>query len=790
MSEQVGGIYYDVTLDTRKLVDGTRVVDRELSSVAGKFNIVAAAVAALGAAMAAARIAQRADEFRLLATRVEVAAGSVQSGVVAFESLVAISRRTQSSLAGNIEVFNRLNQSLLQMGGTQNDTLLVTELLAKAIKVSGASAVEAKAAMLQFGQALGSGKLAGDELRSLMETAPYLMRQLADGIGVPVGALKKLGEDGKLTADVVVNALTKAAARIDEDFKKFPQTIEAAMVVAADAAGLAAMKLDELTGTSAALTGMAKGLGEALDKVADQLGAANREAGNLGRNDAVRSWADTTRIALSYLVDGADLLWQTLSVLGRNVGFVFTGIGTEIGGIGAQVAAVMRGDFAQAKAIGDAMRADADRRRAELDAADARTLGRAKLAGQAMREAWDQGAGAGRGFVNPTAAPSKLKPPAPDPKAGPKFDAGAYLAGLEKATLDGTERVDAMEREALRKNAELLKEKKITAEQAAKAVTLIETNAAQERRDIQLRNAEDIRSAIEQGGKEEAAAQARLEAQRQQGQALAAGAIAGAQDPVTRLQIELQQKSQMLADAAALDMENLALYAAARVALEDDTARQIAEIRQRQVDQQAQNNAMSLALMSDLAGQAYSVLEKSGREQTALGKALFLAQKAIAVAEIILNTEVAAAKAGAQLGIFGLPMATMIRATGYASAGLVAGLAIGEAVAGKRQYGGPVSAGNLYRVNEAGQPEMFTAANGSQYMMPTASGKVTAADKVGGGGLQVVEIHNYTGAPTRQAVSDDGQKMQIFIGEAARQIRDREGPMWAALGTTNVRGQV
>ena len=104
----------------------------------------------------------------------------------------------QTEVGANAGVFNRLNGSLLQMGGTQQDTLRITELLGKAIKVSGASGVEASSAMVQFGQALGSGKLAGDELRSLLENAPYLMRQLADGLGVPIGALKQLGEDGKL----------------------------------------------------------------------------------------------------------------------------------------------------------------------------------------------------------------------------------------------------------------------------------------------------------------------------------------------------------------------------------------------------------------------------------------------------------------------------------------------------------------------------------------------------------------------------------------------------------------
>ena len=344
MAEKVGGIYYEVDLDTAKMVDGQRRASRELDGLSTRLTATSAAVAILAAGLAALKIAKLADEIRLLSARAEVAAGSIEAGAQAMNELIAISRRTQTSLTGNVEVFNRLNQSILQMGGNQRDTLVITELLSKAIKVSGANAVESKAAMLQFGQALGSGKLAGDELRSLMETAPYLMRKLADGIGVPVGALKQLGEEGKLTADVVTNALSKAADQIDADFQKFPQTVESAMIVAQDSAALAAAKFDELSGSSAALTGVVQGTGQVLDELAKQFDAASGEADKLGRNDAVSSWADQTRTALSYVADAADVTWQAVSVLGRNVGFVFSTLGSQMGGIAAMVAAAARGE--------------------------------------------------------------------------------------------------------------------------------------------------------------------------------------------------------------------------------------------------------------------------------------------------------------------------------------------------------------------------------------------------------------------------------------------------------------
>lgn len=778
MAEKVGEIFFDVTLETGQMIDGSRKVQRETDKLEARFTAVAAAAAVMAAALAAVKIANLADEFRLLGARVEVAAGSVEAGGAAMSELADISRRTQSSLTGNIEVFTRLNQSLKQMGGTQADTLQLTELLAKAIKVSGASAVEAKSAMLQFGQALGSGKLAGDELRSLLETAPYLMKQLADGIGVPVGSLKKLGEEGKLTADVVTSALGKAAAQIDADFQKFPRTIESAMVVARDQAALVALKLDELTGASAALTGAAKGLGDVLERAAAQFGALNEQAGAMGRNDAVSAWANITRTALSYVVDAADVTWQALSVLGRNVKFVFEGIGAEIGGIGAQVAAVARGDFSGAVAIGQEMKADAERRRKELDEADAKTLSRAKSMGQQMREAWSSGAGGGRGLVNPTAAPSKLAAPsagAADPK-GSKFDAAGYLAGLERATLDGVARIDTIEREGLRKNAELLAAGKVTRAQAAQAVNLIEAEAAQQRQDIALAEAENRRSIIERMGEDEAAA-AKLRGEQQAKDLAMAREIQLADDPIGRLELDLQTKSDLLLAAAERDRANEEIYASARVALEEQTASSIASI-----------HANTLAGYSNNLANAAGLVEKFAGKQNAVYKGLFAASKAFAIAESIIKIQQGIAGAAA------LPFPANIPAIGAvvaATSGIISTIS-GTNYGGGRLQGGPVSAGSTYRVNESGAPEMFVGANGRQYAMPTQAGTVIPAE-AGGGKAPTIIMQN-TGTPQRvesQSYDSGSNTATLVMADLVDQITSNSGQVWSALtSSSNVQGRL
>lgn len=450
MAAKVGEIYYDVTLeldqmikDQRRVATETQKVSGTLSEMGAKVRAVAAAVGVFVAATKLLAMAKLADEVRMLAARVQVAAGSIEAGAQAMRELEAISIRTRSSIEANADVFSRLNQSILQMGGTQRDTLQLTELLGKGIAASGVKGQEAEAAMRQFGQAMGTGKLSGDELNSMMENSQYLMQKLAQGLGVPVGALKKLGADGKLTADVLLKAFEKMSAQIDEDFNKLPPTIESAAVVAKDAAARLAKALDDVSNASAAMTGVLKGTGTALDALAAEITGTGDASDELGRNKAIAEWAGTSVTAMSYLVGAADTVWQTISVLGRNVAFVFKGIGTEIGGIGAQVAAVMRGDFAGAAAIGDQMKADAAERRRELEAADAATLNRQNY-GEAMRERL-----ANKPETKNTPSGVQFSPlkPLADPEVQKRLDgmrdelALAKLTGAARARLQATQKL-------------------------------------------------------------------------------------------------------------------------------------------------------------------------------------------------------------------------------------------------------------------------------------------------------------------------------------------------------------
>ena len=91
--------------------------------------------------------------------------------------------------------------------------------------LGGGSAASQQAALVQLGQALGSGTLRGDELNSIMEQAPKLAETIAKGMGTTIGSLRKLGSEGKLTAKDVFDAVRKQSDSLKKDLGNMPWTV-------------------------------------------------------------------------------------------------------------------------------------------------------------------------------------------------------------------------------------------------------------------------------------------------------------------------------------------------------------------------------------------------------------------------------------------------------------------------------------------------------------------------------------------------------------------------------------
>ncbi|EBJ5328445.1 tape measure protein [Salmonella enterica] len=208
-------------------------------------------------------------------------------------------------------------------------------------------------------------------------------------------------------------------------------------------------------------------------------------------------------------------------------------------------------------------------------------------------------------------------------------------------------------------------------------------------------------------------------------------------DLLAQIDLEEQQKLAALAKYQAIDKENTQLYEDAKTAIQEQAANERINIArteaQRQVDVV---NTMLNGISQGFDGLATIIANSKGKNNTAY-KALFAISKGFATAQAALNLQLAISNAMAS-GPFPWNMAAMAQVAA-AGGSLISSIA-SVGYSGGRRYGGTVSAGNAYRINENGRSEIFQTAGGQQMFIPNQSGKVISADKVGGGGGVVQHI--------------------------------------------------
>lgn len=172
-----------------------------------------------------------ADEYTELGNRIKLVTKDQTEQAAAMRDIFDISTRTYQSLSATGQVYTKLANAEDQLGRAQKNTANLTETVNKTIALSGVSAASAEAGLLQFSQALDKGVLNGQELTSVMTQTPALAKAIADGLGVPIGALKEMGEHGELTAERVIGALEKVKDKIDIDYATTVTTVGNALEV-------------------------------------------------------------------------------------------------------------------------------------------------------------------------------------------------------------------------------------------------------------------------------------------------------------------------------------------------------------------------------------------------------------------------------------------------------------------------------------------------------------------------------------------------------------------------------
>ena len=184
------------------------------------------------AGFAGGRIAQLknyADGYTEIQNKLRLVESASINSARGLESVFDISLKTNQSIQATSGVYQRFAQNAEALKISQAQVASLTETVSKAVAMSGASAESAQAALMQFGQALGSGVFRGDEFNSVMEQTPGLAKAIADGLGVTTGELRNMAKEGELTTDVLIPALERAKSSVDSQFGSRILTISAAL---------------------------------------------------------------------------------------------------------------------------------------------------------------------------------------------------------------------------------------------------------------------------------------------------------------------------------------------------------------------------------------------------------------------------------------------------------------------------------------------------------------------------------------------------------------------------------
>lgn len=231
-------------------------MESSVSAALGKLGpAVAAAAASVASVLSVNKVLEYADAWTDMANKIAASSDKITDVAAVQNKIADIALATRSDLGATATLYAGLTQATQEMGASQAQVARVVETVNKAFVAGGATASEAASGILQLKQALGSGVLQGDELRSIRENAPQIAEAIAKEFGVTIGELKKLGEDGELVVSRVFSGLLKASGDIDAKFAKTNATVSQSFTNLRTALTRYVGQTDKAYGASRALAG-------------------------------------------------------------------------------------------------------------------------------------------------------------------------------------------------------------------------------------------------------------------------------------------------------------------------------------------------------------------------------------------------------------------------------------------------------------------------------------------------------------------------------------------------------
>lgn len=261
------------------------------------------------------------DELSLAQSRLNSINDGTQTTIDLQNKLYQASQRSRGSYTDMANSVSKLGLLAGNAFKNNDEMIAFSEMMNKSFKVSGAGQQEISAATYQLTQAMASGKLQGDEFRSIMENAPMLADAIAKYMGKSKGELRDLAAQGAITSDIIKNALFSAADDINAKYEQMPKTFGDAM--------------NSMKNT------VERYMQPIADKIAQMLNSERFQTILSGILNGIRTFAGVALIILQALAWGFDFLanhmYITIPLLGA-IGAVL--MGTFVPAVWASVTAL------------------------------------------------------------------------------------------------------------------------------------------------------------------------------------------------------------------------------------------------------------------------------------------------------------------------------------------------------------------------------------------------------------------------------------------------------------------
>lgn len=249
----------------------TKAWNNALSQTQGQLVglVAVGAIAAIGK-----EILDAADKFSTMRSKLSLVVSAGEDLYQIEEDLFQQAQRNRADLQATVTLYTKLRNARKDL--TDVAAQEIVDTWSKTLLVSGASASEAASATLQFAQAMASGRLQGDELRSILENNTRFATLLADGLGITVGMLRKMGAEGELTVDKITAAMQAGGAKLTSEAESISVTMGQAWQNLGNATIRLVGLLDSVVGVSKFLASAIQGVASAVEALSNLLPKGNK----------------------------------------------------------------------------------------------------------------------------------------------------------------------------------------------------------------------------------------------------------------------------------------------------------------------------------------------------------------------------------------------------------------------------------------------------------------------------------------------------------------------------------